>query len=103
MTEQVQETEGEGELHAARRCVRVERPESPEQQREAQRLRIALGREARHRLDHPGALAQALEILSEPAKWFADVELIEPDQRAPLPLEADRVSPGEELQRAGKP
>ena len=84
MAEQVEEPEGEGELHPGRRGARVERAESPEEQREAEGLRVALGREPRHRLDHPGALAEALEIVPEPPKRLPDVEVIEAHQaRAP--------------------
>ena len=84
MAEEVEEPEREGELDAGRRRARVERAESPEQQREAERLRVALGREPRHRLDHPRALAEALEIVAEPPKRLPDVEVIELHQaRAP--------------------
>jgi hypothetical protein len=103
VAQEVEEAEGEGELHPGRRRVRVESPEPPDEEREAEGLSVALGREARHRLDHPGPLSETLEILAEPPEWLPDVEMIEPDQRAALALEADRVAPGEELQRPGEP
>ena len=102
MPEEVQEPEGEGELDPGGGGAGVERAQPAEEQRKARGLGVPLAREAGHGLHHAGALAQAFEILAQPAERPADVEVVEPDQRPALPLEADRVAPGEELERAGE-
>ena len=102
MPEEVEEPEDEGELHPGGGGAGVERAEPAEEQREARGLGVPLAREAGQGLHHAGALAEALEILAQLAERPANVEVVEPDQRAALPLEADHVAPGEELERAGE-
>src|SRR5262249_27266049 len=46
---------------------------------------------------HPG------DTPAQPTERLADVEVAERHERTSLALEPDRVSPGEELQRAGEP
>ena len=96
---------GGGRRRAApgRAAHQVQSAEPSEEEGEAHRLGVALRREARHRLDHPRALTEALEVLAQTPEWLAHVEVVHPDQRSPLAFEADQVAPGEQLQRPGEP
>ena len=102
VTQHVQETEGEGELHPSWCGTPVQSAEPSEEEGEAHWLGVALGREARHRLDHPRSLTEALEVLAQAPERLAHVEVVHLHQRSPLAFEADQVAPGEQLQRPGE-
>ncbi len=98
MAGEVQQAQRKGELDP-RRGSRLRRAKGPEQERKAGGMRIPLGRQAPHGLNHPRALAEPLEVLPEPAEGPTDIEVIEPQEVAPFPLEPDGLAPGEELKR----
>src|SRR5437867_3506707 len=103
VTQRLERAHAEAERDARRRDRPLQGAQAPDQQRIERHVPVALGRQARHPLDDPRRLPEPLEVSTHPAERAHDVEVVDPDQLAPVRVEEDQLAEGEELEGAGEP